>query len=282
MRTPWKKSKLLLPPIMKGMPMDRRQFLKSGLSLSAAWLVSRNPMALAVLQDNNSTACTYSPGQTIAADAFVVDKNLKPHTLLELCQKIADAKVNVLYIYGGGAHTRENRLGGIWCPDSFEDLHIIRYIHQKFDDSQVQIIPVACPPIYSSQHYGFAQRVFLDEPDDSPKFNESVKQFMESTEKVVAAKYLPVETYYDLRFRLLFNPREDLKPGAGYGTIHPWQGCFRASGETQKYGTPTIWLLNAKGVVLHEPFGGNIYHAEPFAIRYTILDLDKAIQRHVQ
>jgi len=261
--------------------MDRRQFLKSGVGLSAALLTNRIPLIHAAEQESNSTPCTYSIGQQIASDAFVVDKDLKTHTLLELCQKIADIRVNVLYIYGGGAHTREDRLGGIWCADSFEDFHILRYIYQKFDDSQVQIIPVACPPVYSSQHYGFAARVFLDEVDDSPKFNESVKQFMESTEKAITAKYIPLETYYDLRFRLLFNRREDLKPGAGYGAIYSWQGCLRASGETQKYGTPTIWLLDAKGVVLHEPFWGNIYHADPFDIRYTILDLDKAIQRQL-
>ncbi|MFQ5486380.1 MAG: hypothetical protein ACE5DO_13750, partial [Desulfobacterales bacterium] len=188
----------------------------------------------------------------------------------------------LLYIFGGGSYKRKDRLGGIWCPDSFEDLHIIRFLHQKYPAAQVQIIPVACPPVYASQLYGFEKGVFLNEPENSNTYQESVKDFIESTEKIIQNKYLPVDTYYDHRFRLLFNGREDLKPANAYGTIYEWQGSFKSVTEDQKYGTPTAWLLNSKGVVLEPPFWGNLYHSRPYTIRYTISDIDTAIQAHLK
>ncbi|MFQ5676599.1 MAG: hypothetical protein ACE5G1_11925, partial [bacterium] len=81
------------------------------------------------------------------------------------------------------------------------------------------------------------------------------------------------------RFRLLFNRRDDLQPGAGYGEVYDWQGKFRAPDETQKYGTPTIWLLDSKGTVLQQPFHGNIYQDQE--LNYTVLEVDKAIQKHL-
>ena len=115
---------------------------------------------------------------------------------------------------------------------------------------------------------------------DSEAFKEAQEIFIDSTEDVVFDKIIPAETYYDVRLRLLFNRREDLKPGESYGTIHDWQGKFRAPGETQKYGTPTIWLLDADGVILEEAFHGNIYQDQELS--YTVLEVDKAIQKHLQ
>ncbi|MFQ6115902.1 MAG: hypothetical protein ACE5NG_17720, partial [bacterium] len=164
---------------------------------------------------------------------------------------------------------------------SFEDLHIMRFVQSKYNETDVKVVPVACPPVYSSHYYGFEKRVFLDEPDGSKKFTENVTAFIEKTEDVVRTGLVPAETYYDLRLRLLFNQRKDLQPHKNYGVIFNWQGKFRGPGEHQKYGTPTLWLLNSQGMVLEEPFWGNIYHQEPYSIRYTILDVDKAIQRYV-
>lgn len=222
---------------------------------------------------------SYAVGDQISPDIFISDKELNKLKLMEICHH-AEARVNVLYIYGGGAY-KKNRIGGIWCRDSFEDFHVMRYIFQKYDDTEVQIIPVACPPVYASHFYGFDRRVFLDEPDVSPRFKENAKAFVESTESVVQNEFIPVDTYYDFGNRLLFNRRKDLKAGPGYGPVHSWQGKFRSNHEMQKYGTPTIWLLNRKGVILEDPFWGNLYHTDPYLIRYTVVDVDNAIQKNL-
>jgi hypothetical protein len=142
----------------------------------------------------------------------------------------------------------------------------------------VSILPVACAPVYSSHLYGQEPGVYMNEPDDSPKFKQSVEAFVDSTEAAVQNKYIPVKTYYDFRLRNLFNRRDDLKPGDGYGPVYDWQGRFRAAADTQKYGTPTFWLLDKSGTVLAEPFHGNVYHEKPFEIKYSVIDIDKAIQ----
>jgi hypothetical protein len=233
-------------------------------------------------QAENSKLPKLSTGDTIPAEAFVLDKNLQPKTVRDLCSREPKAKVTVLYIYGGRVPKADDRLGGIWCPDSFEDLHILRYLQLKYQPEDLRIVPVACPPIYSGHNYGFENRVFLDQADDSTKFKEAVKTFIDQTEKLFVESILPMPSYYDIRHRLLFNRRGDLKPGAGYGVVHEWQGAFRSHGDTQRYGTPTIWLLDANGKVLAEPFWGNYYHSEPFQIRYTIVDLDNAIKQYLQ
>ena len=71
---------------------------------------------------------------------------------------------------------------------------------------------------------------------------------------------------------------EDLKPGEGYGPVHDWQGRFRVSADSQKYGTPTFWLLDKNGTVLAKPFYGNLYHEKPFEIKYSVIEVDKVIQ----
>jgi hypothetical protein len=255
--------------------------LKSGASVAGTLLLGQIPIPVVAAPKLNEGSQSYKPGESISKEVFVHDKDLEEQHLVDLCSERPEVKLNVLYIYGGGANTRIDRLGGIWCPDSFEDSHALRFIHQKYDDSDVRILPVACPPVYSSRHYGLGRRVFLDEPDESAKLQESTKAFIESTETVIDSELIPVKTFYDLRLRLLFNRRDDLKPGEGYGDIYEWQGKFRGDGDTQKYGTPTVWLIDSKGKILTEPFWGNYYHSDPFKISYTIIDLDEAIQRYL-
>lgn len=263
--------------------MKRRNFLKTGLGMGGAWMLKAFPsLPLHFLNQEEAPNASLSPGDLAPAAAFVFDKSQQPYTIRQLCAREPAAKITLLYIFGGRVPKPNDRLGGIWCVDSFEDLHILRYLNLKYDSSQLRILPVACAPVYSSQNYGFEPRVFLDEPDDSPKFKESAAAFVKHTEKLFVEGYLPVPSYYDVRYRLLFNRREDLQPGAGYGPIYDWQGKFRGKGETQRYGTPTIWLLNSNGKVLSEPFWGNLYHSEPFEIRYTIVDVDRAVEQNLQ
>jgi hypothetical protein len=260
--------------------------LKSSLGLGGAYFLNALPFNFK-FQEGGPPAASLSVGETAPAAAFVSDKNLNRHTILELCARQPQARVNLLYIYGGRVPKSEDRLGGIWCVDSFsdtdplrgEDLHIPRFLHLKYQPQQLRIIPIACPPVYSSQNYGFEARVFLDQPEDSKKFQESAAAFIELTEKLFVEGYLPVPSFYGLR--LLFNRREDLRPGEGYGAVYGWQGAFRGSGESQRYGTPTIWLLDSRGKVLAEPFFGNLYHSDPYEIRYTIVEVDRAIQQNL-
>ena len=263
--------------------MKRRNFLKIGFIFAIVSSLSVTEIflnAYASPAQENSEYSSYKPGDPISPDAFVLDKDLNPHKLLDLI-KDSGAQVTMLYIYGGGAMNKPDKLGGIWCRDSFEDSYVLRFIHEKYaESSDVKILSVASAPVYSTKSYDLADRVLLDEPDDSGAFKEARQIFIDSTEDVVFEKIIPSETYYDVRLRLLFNRREDLQPGEGYGQIHDWQGKFRAPGETQKYGTPTIWLLDADGVVLEEAFHGNIYQDQE--LRYTVLEVDKAIQKHLQ
>ena len=258
--------------------MNRRHFLKSGLGLCFAALVI--PMLLVSCgkpQPRKADQYSYQVGDQISPEAFVLDSELNRHTILELCKQ-SKADVVVLTLYGGGAMENKQRVGGLWCPDSFEDLHILRFINFKYKSDEVSILPVACPPVYSSHLYGKEKGVFMNEPDESPKFKDAVEAFVDSTEAAVTKKFLPVKTYYDFRLRNLFNRRDDLKPGEGYGTAYDWQGRFRASADSQKYGTPTFWLLDKNGTVLAEPFYGNLYHEKPFEIKYSVIDVDQAIQ----
>ncbi|MFQ5652543.1 MAG: hypothetical protein ACE5IY_21635 [bacterium] len=263
--------------------MNRRHFLQAGLGLSSAVFLDALPTRLfsAAAERDAKKPTAYKPGDTISPDAFVVDRALNRKTIWSLCHDNDEAAVNMLYIFGGGALGRDDKLGGLWCGDSFEDLQIMRFVKDKYEFSGLQIIPVACAPVYSSQYYGLDERVFLDQPDDSDKFQRAARRFIESTEKLVEAGFIPVSPYYDLRLRLLFNTDEELKPGAGYGEIYAWQSKFRADDETQKYGVPTLWLLDSKGVILEKPFHGNVYHSDPFEINYTVVDVDRALQKYL-
>lgn len=261
--------------------MKRRNFLKTGIALGSTALLSRLPENILLAANEDSEVASYQPGEKVSAEAFVLDRDLNSHPLLTLCQQTSTAPLVVLYIFGGGAAERKAERGGLWCTDSFEDLYILRYLHRKYSDYDMAFIPVACAPVYTSQYYGYPKGVFLDESDDSDAFRENVHKFIESTEQTVKDGFIPVDTYFDLRLRLLFNRRPDLQPGEEYGEIYSWQGKFRAPGETQKYGVPTIWLLDTEGTVLEEPFHGNYYHSDPYHINYTVNDVDEAVQKYL-
>lgn len=261
--------------------MKRRTFLQATLGLSSLLVSAKYQKGFSALAPvaESADGSSYQPGERISEEAFVLDRELNRNRLIDLLQERAEAAVVVLYIFGGGA-MKKQKLGGIWCPDSFEDLQIPRYLHLKYNEEAVQLLPVAIPPVYATANYGLKARVFLDEPRDSELFRESAEEFIASTEQVFYDGFIPVEPFFDVRNRLLFNPREDLKPGKGYGPVYPWQGRFRAPGEEQKYGVPTIWLLTPEGEVLEPPFHGNHYH-DSFEIGYTLVDVDRAIQKYL-
>ena len=261
--------------------MKRRHFLKAGIGFgTSAILLAHKSSVLAALPNNieEEKSFSYRIGDKISSEVFISDVEKNHHSLISICGE-SFPTLNVLYIFGGGALGREDKTGGIWCPDSFEDLYIMRYLKAKYEVEPVQIIPVACPPIYSTQYYGYDEGLLLSESDDSEKVVEAMAKFIQSTMDAFEAGIIPIKPYFDLRFRLMFN--REYEPGEGYGEVFPWQGKFRSGIESQKYGVPTIWFLDAEGKILDGPFSGNIYHSDPYQINYTVKDIDEAILKYL-
>jgi hypothetical protein len=102
---------------------------------------------------------------------------------------------------------------------------------------------------------------------------------VEKTEALKEDGTLPFDPiFYDPRFRLLDNPNEHEHVPA-YGPVHPWQGRFKWFEDDQRYGTPTIWLLDKELRVLREPFWGNVYEGVPVQLNYTVRDVIKALDQ---
>jgi hypothetical protein len=218
-------------------------------------------------------AC-YLPGDTIDPEVFVLDTMRRPLRLLDIAR--LDAKAVVLVLFGGAYLTTTDKHGGIWCEDSLDDFALQKAAVHRFSGEGVQFIGVACPPVYSDR-YGYEKHVFLDEPEDSPKYVGAVERFIEKTEALRRDHTIPLPTVaYDARFRLLWNAREHAALAA-YGRVHPWQGRFRWHKDEQRYGTPCIWFLDRAGKVLREPLYGNNYSSAPPHIAYTYWELEAAI-----
>ncbi len=217
----------------------------------------------------------FMPGETIDRNVFFLDANMKPVRLLDAVKP--GSKAVVLVVIGGAYLAAPDRHGGIWCEDTLYDFGTLKAAVGAGSGKGVQFICAACPPVYSEK-YGWPNGVFLDEPDDSPKYVEAVRQFIGKTEALRKDGTIPFDTvYYDPRFRLLWNPKEyTAKPA--YGTVYAWQGKFKWHKDTQRYGTPCIWFLDPHGKVLREPLYGNNYASEPPRILYTYWELEGAIQ----
>ena len=224
-------------------------------------------------------AVHFGEGSVIPAAVTVGDTQGAQVSLLDLFAA-QPGNVNVLFIFGGGD------LGGglpghLWCQDSFEDTHILRTLHGKYQGKDVGFVAVAAAPVYHSKFLGAKDRVFLDAADDSADFQAARKSFVESTLAARKDGILPLTPHFDTRFALLLSPSETFKPGPGYGDIKDWHGAFRAADETQFYGVPSFWLIDDQGKVLAAPFRGNEYHPHggELRIQYTYTDVDRALQR---
>jgi hypothetical protein len=214
------------------------------------------------------------PGETVDPDTFFQDAQQRQIKLLQAINP--GAKAVVLVIFGGAYLTTTDKHGGIWCEDSLDEFANLKAANNKWKDSGIQFIAVACPPVYSDK-YGYEPNVFLDEAEDSPKYRRAREQFVEKTEALRKDRTIPFErVYYDPRFRLLWNKREHAETPA-YGKVDAWQGKFKWHKDEQRYGTPCIWFLDEKGKVLREPLYGNNYSAVPPKILFTYWELDAAI-----
>lgn len=246
--------------------MLRRRFLKIAGAAAAIFAARRAEPAEAV-------SC-YKPGDMVDPATFFLDAQLKPVKLVEAMR--AGAKAVALVIFGGPYLTTTDKHGGIWCEDSLDEFANLKAAQRSWKDRGVQFLGVSCPPVYSDK-YGWEKNVFLEEPEDSPKYRQAVQQFLEKTLALQKDGTIPLESvYFDPRFRLLWN-RKEYTPTASYGQVHPWQGRFKWHKDEQRYGTPCIWFLDPKGKVLREPLYGNNYSASPPRILFTYWEIEGAL-----
>ena len=255
--------------------MDRRSFI-----LSSSALFSQFSLLTKVYANPIDTPVNYAKGDQISSDIYVYDEQYRKLSLQSLLQKQGNAPLTVLYIFGGGAMGDQRPAGGIWCRDSFEDLYIIRTLVDKYSKDQLGLIPIACPPVFHTHFLGAIKDVFTDYPEDSSEFNQARDAFISSTQQAVTDGMIPIQPYYDFRMKLMIRQKQNAPLPAAYGEQEAWLGSFRAIDETQTYGVPNLWLLNADGKIMTDPFRGNIYHPHggSVTIQYTINDVIRAIE----
>lgn len=243
--------------------MQRRGFLSSLTLLGAS-------RAWPTIEADDAKRC-YAPGDTVDPGVFLLDSERRELPLLDLVRK--DTRLVYLLIFGGA----EGKDADLWCGDSRSDLAIHVAMLEKYAAKGVRFVPVATPPVYAEARHGYQAGVFVGTPESSPAHGEAVLGFVARTEALRASGKLPFpEIFYDPRFRLLDNAGR-YPHVAAYGVVHGWQGRFKACGDTQRHGTPTLWLLGRDGRVLREPFYGNVYERREEKLRYREKDVAGAI-----
>lgn len=221
----------------------------------------------------------YTAGSQISASVTVQDKTGNSH---RLAQRILDSghELNIVYLFGGGGmgHAQTNATGGLWCPDSFEDMHILRSLVNHYHD-KLGFFAIAIPPVYHMRQLGFTERSLLDGQRGEDSHQAAREAFIDSTEQAFARGTIPVAPLYDLEFNFLISDKQArLRKYAD--PPQPWHGAFRAKNENQQYGVPNLWLIDGQGKVLVEPFRGNVYraHGGDITINYTLTDVIAAIE----
>lgn len=246
------------------------------LALGAAVFSISAPSALA---DTPPEAIHYQLGSQVSEQVLVEDKDRNSRALRELITE-QGKKLNIVMIFGGGGmgYEKTDKIGGLWCPDSFEDMHILRSLVARYKD-QIGFFPIAVPPVFHSRRMGFAENVFLQADTQSNAYQEAVAAFIDSTEDAFKAGTIPLQPWYDTDFNLLVS--RDLVQQRPESKQQIWHGAFRSATETQHYGVPNMWLLDAEGRVVAEPFRGNVYHphGDEITINYSLKDVIEAIRQ---
>lgn len=224
----------------------------------------------------------YQQGSQIGVGVELIDVDGQAVGLLDLLKRGAK-DINVVYIFGGGAMGNDKSPGGIWCPDSFEDLHILRSLVSSYSP-QVNFIPIGVPAVYHTKPLGFSERALLDYTSDSVAYREAEAAYIDSTQIAFNNGIIPVQPYFDPRYRLIMSTQTQASLSDAYGPIPSWQGAFRAENEAQRYGVPHFWIIDKDGKVLAQPFRGNIYHPHGSAvnINYTLKDIAAVIDELLQ
>ena len=221
----------------------------------------------------------YQTGSIISEEISLQDQNQTSQSLTQLLEEL-DKPVNLLYLFGGGGmgHERTQKTGGLWCPDSFEDMHILRSLAKHYE-GRIGFMPIAIPPVFHTKLLGFGERVMLDPASTDQDNQLALKAFIDSTQTAFDARTIPIQPLYDLYFNLLISEdAQELREATS--PRQQWHGAFRAADETQSYGVPNFWLVDNKGKVLREPFRGNVYHPhnEAISINYSLQDVVAAIE----
>ena len=264
--------------------MNRRDFLKSTTAAAGTLittpLLSRGALAGPWVAQGDDVQC-YRPGDRVDPSVSFLDRDGQRVTLEDQVDEYSGVLCLVIF---GGAYARKpaDKRGQLWCVDSSDDLAIQRTVYFNYVNEGVTFLPVAAPPVYSGSGYGYPADVFLVEGEDSSRYQEAVAEFTAKTEALKEDGTIPFDPiFYDPRFRLLDNPNEHTHVPA-YGEVHPWQGRFKWHQDHQRYGTPTIWLLDTELRVLREPFWGNVYEAVPTQINYTVRDVMAALDEALE
>ena len=252
--------------------MNRRNFNLSALGAAALVALPR------IVNSNSDNSFHYDMGSMLSNQIEIIDDQKQSHVLLDLV-KMDSKKLSVVFVFGGGAMGSKHAKGGIWCPDSFEDLHILRSLVSSYED-RVNFIPIACPPVFHTKQLGYAKRAFFDFSKQSNEYQTALDAFIKSTQDAVKLGIIPIQPYYDPQFRLLMGGDVKSSLKAVYGEVTSWQGAFRAEGELQSYGVPNFWLVGPQGEVIAKPFRGNVYHPHggKIIIQYSLKDMMTVIE----
>jgi hypothetical protein len=255
--------------------MDRRSLLALVASAAAARkalgeLFPASPLVPASPAAAPAEGRCFRAGETLPRDVQVFDARLEPVLLASL----VPARTRVVYLaFFGGAHGSRD---AIWCGDSERDMPLHRDVLKRFAGRGVLGLGVAVPPAYSARH-GYPEGAFRAAPA-SEAYREAAARFFERTEALRAKGLLPFEVVaYDPGFRLLDNPKAGDRTEAG--PAPDWQGRFKACGDRQRHGTPTLWLVDGGLRVLCEPFFGNVHDHDTPTIRYRAQDVVDAVER---
>lgn len=218
---------------------------------------------------------SYVVGEQIEPGLTVANSALQEIRIGDLIR--SDAAVVVLIVFGGAAKQipEDPFRGPLWCQDSFDDLAIQRALVASFKDSPVQFIPIAVPPIYSPDRYGYGN-VFLAEEPGSNDFRQAFQTFVDLTEKSRESGLLPFDqVYYDPQGLVIRKPQDSSGPAAVQAPS--WQGKLKWHLDPRKYGVPTLWILNGNGTVMREPFFGNQYAGDSVQVTYGFQELQQAV-----
>lgn len=138
----------------------------------------------------------YQQGSSIHAEVTIQDKSGAEHRLLDLIE-LQNKSLSVIYIFGGGAMGAERITRGIWCQDSYEDLHILRTLFDNYSD-RVGFIAIAEPPVFNTKMFGFKDRALLDDAQDSETYESATQAFIASNQVAVERGLIPFEPYLDI------------------------------------------------------------------------------------
>lgn len=220
---------------------------------------------------------SWLPGETVTA---IVEDGAGTRVALEELLRDQSCKGAVLFLVAGAEGGDTRKRGGLWCEDSFNDLPLLRHLRLQYEDKGIRFIPVCCPPVYHEEEFGYTEGAFLHRPDDDPVYRDNRQKFVARTQRLVDEDVLPFSRiWFDPRFRMLSNP---LRGEASVGERPDWQGKFKWYGDTQAYGTPTLWILDRERRVFGKPFHMNVYESEGRRIRYTTRDVSSRLDRLVR